>query len=80
MKRIVMMQTVALVMAAMMVASALPALADPVNQPSTEHNCHGALVARFASGEPEGVGNFVGGQNVKEVQQSFRHQCEETQE
>jgi hypothetical protein len=62
-------------MLAMIAVSAVPALADPVNQPFTGRTCHGYIVAGFASAEPEGVGNNMGGQNVREAQASLRTFC-----
>jgi hypothetical protein len=78
MKRIVSLVVVALVMLAIIAVAAVSALADPVKlQPSTEKNCHGAVVAGFASRDPEGIGNIENVQSVKETQQSFREQCEQ---
>jgi hypothetical protein len=38
-------------------------------------NCHGSSISSFATEEPQGVGNFVGGQNVQGFQQSIRYGC-----
>jgi len=52
-----------------------PAAAAPVNQPSNGANCHGASLAQFASAEPQGVGNTVGGQGVQTLQLAIKAQC-----
>jgi hypothetical protein len=80
MRRIISLVVVALLMLAMIAVSAVPALADPVNQPFTGRNCHGFIVAHSASQDPEGVGNFIGGQNVREAQEELRTFCGEFQE
>jgi hypothetical protein len=53
------------------------AAADPVNQPITASNCRGVFVAGFASFDPEGVGNFLGGQNVRSFQEFVESFCSE---
>ena len=62
----------ALLTAGLMGAMAGTAGADPVNQPLNENNCHGFVLAHIASAEPEGVGNFLGGQEVREFQEVGR--------
>ena len=60
--------------AAVVLVGAGTASADPVK--SQGRGCHGGLVSSFASAEPEGVGNFVGGRNVRGFQQFVREVCE----
>lgn len=51
------------------IASGATATADPANQPFNEQNCHGYILGHAASGDPEGIGNFFGGQSVQTFQQ-----------
>lgn len=74
MKRIALLVTVALVMAAMMAAMALPALAVP---PENGHACYGADVYSFLHGgesiTPEPVSGHPGSETA-DVQQFFREE------
>ena len=69
MRRILLVLSVTLGMAAMVVVTAAAAFADPVNQPLNENNCHGHLIGDYAAYEPEGIGNVLGGKNVKAFQE-----------
>jgi len=62
-------------MVAMIAVAAVPALADPLNQPFNGDNCHGYLLSHNASTEPEGIGNFYGGQNVDLYQDAIQSRC-----
>jgi hypothetical protein len=50
--------------------------ADPVRDRFNGRNCHGVATAGFASNDPEGIGNFVGGLNVRGLQLTTRAVCE----
>ncbi len=80
MRRIISVMVVLALMAAVVVAGAGIAAADPEeNQPFNEHNCHGWVLGHMASGEPEGVGNWLKQHEVpvREFQEIVRDRCEQ---
>ena len=66
---------VAALMAAMIAVAAVPAFADPLNQPFNGDNCHGYWLSHNASTEPEGIGNYYGGQDVDLYQEGIQSRC-----
>lgn len=76
MRRFILLMGVAAIMAVMAAASALPALAYPERQPSNGHNCIGLVTSHYAAFEEfGGIGNRLGGQNVKEAQEVTQAFC-----
>lgn len=62
-------------MGMILAVTAGPAAADPVRQPFTDENCRGFVVSHFASAEPDGVGNTLGGARVQSFQDVVRGLC-----